>query len=405
MKFTYLDGRDLGQWRTVEKKKGEPIFWAGWTYPDDLYSPVVLMHNDRFAIGMSLIYDVLAERHDVRGVTYSEGGTWFGTAGMGFDLHVDGAARVPGDRPMLEPGRTAAYRVAVRFAAPADRLDTLAPYRDYFRKRFGEVKYTADRRPVFGETTSLVKFIGDDNPRGYSPTQRIDRAGWKPFVDEMFTRAVANGYCRVMIWAPSGLYRVGDNYPCEFMTEWPAKLVESIDQLRRFERAGVTMGMWWGRSGQVGEGWDSGRMHIRDIRNAKDVEAGWAELRLAADRGVDEVGLDASMLMGVWDRVEWLRQAQRRFPGMNLITEASECDIGHTLAPTFMTYQRQGEAPVLADWLNPGHESWIMLRWQEVNQKNFDRIAGWGCVPVTMSLPVRHDAESFKHPTTQAAEQ
>jgi hypothetical protein len=153
----------------------------------------------------------------------------------------------------------------------------------------------------------------------------------------------------------------------------------------------------------VSEGFNSGKMHLRDIRDEKDLAAGWAELRLAADRGGDEIGLDASVLLGVWDRLAWLRAAQRRHPGLNLITEASECDILHTLAPTFMIYQRQGQRPALADWLNPGHESWIQLKWQEVNRENFERIVGWGCVPVTMSVGVKHDAAAFSRPRTRPA--
>ena len=50
-KFTHLDPRGLGQLHQVEKKKGDPIFHNAYDYPDDLYSPVAMLHNDRFAVG------------------------------------------------------------------------------------------------------------------------------------------------------------------------------------------------------------------------------------------------------------------------------------------------------------------------------------------------------------------
>jgi hypothetical protein len=178
--------------------------------------------------------------------------------------------------------------------------------------------------------------------------------------------------------------------------------VETADELRRFERAGVTLGMWWGRAGQVSGGWNSGRMHVRDTRVEADVAAGLAELRLAAARGADEVGLDAVTLTGLWQRRPWLARARRDFPGMNLVTEAEDCDIMHTLAPTFMTFERQNGPAILADWLNPGHESWVMLRWQIVNRENFDALVARGLVPVTMSRAIEHDASLFNRPASPA---
>ena len=397
--FTYLDARSLGHLYQREVQRGKPIFWFGMTYPDDLYAPVVMMHNDRFAVGVSLIYDLLTEKHHVRGQCYTEGGAWFGTAGIGFDLHVDTPRhRSPQGRVLIEPGATQRYRFTVRFAKPGTWRAALEPYRQHFRKRWGGVRYEADLRPVYGETMALTKFINAENPRGYHPKRRYDRLGWKPMVDEYMTKAVANGYRRVMVWCASGLYSTGSNYPPEFMTEWPQKLIDTAAELTRLKQAGATLGMWWGRAGQVSGGWNTGKMWDLDVRKPSDVAAAMAELRLAAQRGTDEVGLDAVSYIPTWDRVAWIPRIQTAVPKLRFITEPANCDILHTLAPTFMTFARQHDPPVLADWLNPGHESWIMLRWQEVNQANFDKIVGWRCVPVTMSRAVKHDATRFQTP-------
>lgn len=395
-KFTCLDPRGLGQLRQVQRSKDDTIFHQAYDYPDDLYSPVAMLYNDQFAIGASLIYDLQTDRHAIHGVAYSEGGQYFGTSAIGFDLTVPSQV---GGRPKLEERATQSYRVAFRFARAADWLATLEPYLTFFQERYGKVRYQADRRPVYGEVMALDKFIKPENPRGYPPDKRYDQLGWKPMVEYYLEKAAANGYRRVMIWAAAGLYQKGPNYPVEFMTAWPDKLVETHGELARLKAAGLTVGHWWGRSGQVSGGWNTGRIWHRDIGMPGDVKAGLAELDMARDRGADEVGLDAFTEMPAWQRLVWLERIQRTYPTMRFITESSDCDIAHTLAATYVTLEQQSQPPVLADWLNPGHETWIMLPFQQVNQANFDKLTGWGCVPVTMSVPIRHDPARFDHST------
>jgi hypothetical protein len=169
-------------------------------------------------------------------------------------------------------------------------------------------------------------------------------------------------------------------------------MVATAGELKRFRRAGVTVGLWWGRASQVSGGFNTGKMWARDIRNPRDVEAGDRELRRAAACGADEIGLDAYNAIPLWGRRAWMLRIQKRYPTLRFITEAADCDIMHTLAPTYCTWQRQPQRPVLADWLNPGHETWVQLRWQDVTPERFRQIRRWGMVPVTMSRTVTHDA-------------
>ena len=48
------------------------------------------------------------------------------------------------------------------------------------------------------------------------------------------------------------------------------------------------------------------------------------------------------------------------------------------------------------DWLNPGHETWVQLRWQEVTPERFQQVLDWGMVPVTMSRTVEHDVRGLR---------
>jgi len=405
-KFSYLDGRSLGhiherdiaqQVLQEDLSYRRPLLHWRMTYPDDLYSPVALVFNERFAVGLSLIYDPFKEKHMVNVEYHTDGGEHLGRVTMGVGLHQPYPDwQEPKGRVLIEPGATQRYRFVVRFCKAARWFDALEPYREFFRNRYGRVRYTADLRPVFGEPTGLTKFLDEEsNPRGYSPQGRLDLEGWKPYVRHVRETALSSGYRRIMIWCPSGLYLKGSNYPCEFMTEWPQKLVETLPVLLDLKRQGVSIGMWWGRSSQVSGGWNSGKMWERDVTNSRDVEAAWAELRLAMERGTDEVGLDAFKYVPLWQRYDWMQKMQEQFPTLRFITESADCDIMHTIAPTFMTWQRQHYEPVLADFLNPGHESWIMLRWQEVNQASFDQLVKWKLVPVTMSRGIEHNASEF----------
>ncbi len=386
-KTTHLDARDLGHLHELDAT-GKTSMWSGrFSYPDDLYAPVLAVWDERFAIGLSLVYDVMEAKHDISTFWGAEGGAYTGTYRVHFHLDVK-EPKIP-ETSFVQPGAWREYRLMVRFAKPEDWLDTLEPYREPFRGLYGAVRYEADRTPIWGQPLSQGEYM-EDNERGYSPTWRTDLRGWKPTVDWIFEEVLSKGYRRVMLWNPQGLYRVGSNFPPEFMTEWSPKMVETAGELERFREAGVTLGFWWGRASQVSGGFNTGKMWVRDIRNPEDVEAGDRELRLAENYGTDEIGLDAFGAIPLWDRYPWLLRIQEQFPSMRYITEAADCDIMHTIAPTFCTWRRQSQRAVLADWLNPGHETWIQLRWQEVTPERFQQVRDWGLVPCTMSRTVEH---------------
>ena len=138
-------------------------------------------------------------------------------------------------------------------------------------------------------------------------------------------------------------------------------------------------------------------MWERDIRKDTDVEAGYAELRLAVTRHADEIGLDAFGKIPVWDRIEWLGQIRKDFPTLRFITETADCDVVHLHAPTYTILRKQTGPPLLANYLAPGHETWISMRKESGDRARFEELIRWKVVPLCFA-PQQHDASTFEHP-------
>ena len=407
--FTLLDARSAGHLHRAELRPAEALIdgerQGGFldmhrAYPDGdgegMYSPVAAVFNERFAVGVSVIYNPFKLKHCVDLHYWSDRKDLLGTVMIGADLYRP----PPGyqerwDRTLIDPGATDDYRITVRFARPGNWLDTLEPYREFFRSRYGGVQYEADLRPIFGMVSTASSGNPEEsNPRGYQSGMRLDLDGWKPCVNTIEKEGVSKGYRRTMIWTPIGMYRIGRNYAPEFMTAWPEKLVETLPELLKLKEKGVSIGMWWGRANQVSAGWNTGSMWIRDPEDGDDAEAAWRELRLAVERGTDEVGLDAWKLMPLWDRYDFLKQMLRDFPSLRFSHEQGDCDIVHTIAACYFYWRVQSWPPVLADWLNPGHETWIQLGQSE--HKHFDQCVEWKLVPLTTVRGVKHDPSLFE---------
>lgn len=390
-KLHWLDARNLG--RILTRDLTEKWGWGSppWSYPDDLYSPVALIDDGEVAVGVSLIYDLFEYKHLIRSSWYKNRGRY----GFRFQLGGD----KPGEKDhLLPPGATQSYTFTVRFARPENRLATLEPYRAYFRKRFGQVRYKRDLRPVFGEPTGLTTFLKNEkNPYGFSPRARLDLVGWRPYVDHLLDQA-GEGYRRVMIWCPSGLYRIGHNFPCEFQSAWkPMQVASWPEQYPRLREKNVDVGFWWGRSGQISGGWNSGELETMDPDNPEHRRFAYNELDLARRRGGRDIGLDAFKHIPLWQRYGWLQRLIKDFPELHFITESCDCDIMHTIAPTFTLWRKQASPAVLADWLNPGHETWIRIVAREHDGEKFKKVVEWKMVPVNMSKPNTHDAGEFEN--------
>ena len=423
-----VDLRDMrwgGRSRPADALTPQPEVLA---YPGDLYSPVAVLSGEKHTVGVSVIYPVLEYRHDV--AFHPTSPDWMNRDREPDDrlwalfIHFsrpDAGSSILEYDAVLQPGESREYTIAVRVTRnPDDWLRTITPYAEHFARSFGPVAYTRDPRPVRGVTYAVGASQSPTNPDGWRGDYGVNTLGWGRVVREIVSEIP---YQRVMIWAPSGLYRTGDNYPFQFTSRWldhplVATATDPVSGLPRVRAAGKSLGLWWGNAARYASTWDPADQPTLDPDNPVHRAAAMRELDLAREAHADMIGLDAMShkRIAMWDQLAWLDALRDRAPGATFILEPRTCDFLHNDAP--MYFRGYGVAPVvrtpadltnirsphyLADLLNPGHETWASLRWdpnvrQGMRTTEIERIAdcrraaALGFVPLMFSV-VPHQPE------------
>jgi len=309
-----LYGLDLGRdfvWREMSKG-GVATEVSGrgaserrhFSYGDkgvDSYSPAVVVETERHAVGISLLYPIMEYEHGVRGMLWGRSDGKWNLRWRLSNLGNEGRHASMRREAMLAPGETRTYTLAVR-AAPRSRwIDTLEPYKEFFRETYGEVAYERDPRPVRGITLAGEGKLSSRNPYGFRQEEyRPDEHGFGPllhWVSENFMLGP-----RVMIWQPTGLYlnHRDANFPFKFASFWLEgdayghRMGDALVEFPRFKaRENIDLGFWWGRASGVVRRWDSGRIEPLDPDDPEHVELAFHELDTAARAGADFIGLDA----------------------------------------------------------------------------------------------------------------
>jgi len=393
------------------------------------YSPVAVVETPTHVIGISLLYPLFEYKHDVRGRLQevrleNDPGHWafrWKLSDLGYE-----AGRVKLDyEALLPPGETRQYTVAVRVTNDRERwLETLAPYREYFHSLYGDVAYERDPRPVHPITLAGGGKLSHDNPYGFRIERfRPDLYGWGPLLEWLGDRRDLSGK-RVMFWQPSGLQRINRsrNFPFKFTSFWNEgdehghAMGDAAEEFNRFaSQNNVDVGFWWGSSSRVAERWDQPGFEYFDIENPEHVALAFHELEGAVAAGATIIGLDAfggDAHVPTWDLARWIEMMQVRYPGVRFITERNKPDVLHRLAPTYyQAYDKTIRNPsslseirvideplYLADYLLPGHETWLSLRYilvdrargidvdDDFNRREYERALRNGFIPVTFGL-------------------
>jgi hypothetical protein len=393
-----------------------------WAYPQDFYSPVVVLENAKYVISASIHYPILDLKHDVRvgfkaysgpAPASGEKDLWELELKLSEPFIGKGRERVP-NPATLKPGESRSYTVAVRVTDRKDRwMETLVPYRDFFHGLYGGVDYERETAMIKPVSIAAEPNITNDNPKGFSRRYRPDLVGWDPVIQDILS---TEGFDDFVLWCPTGVFKKNRqyNFPFQFTSSWAAdnKLATATDRrigLPRVPSGGKDLGFWWGRSTQVMSGWDNGVAATLNPKNSGHRAAAFAEMDKALAAGATIIGLDLfhTSVMPLWDLAPWLQTLESRYPSVRFVTEPRSCDVLHNISPTYYRGHNDRFRPssadkidvirtpmFLADFLNPGHETWGAFRYggymhffgQTITddrvQADMNRIASMGYVPV-----------------------
>jgi len=387
-------------------------------YPFHIYSPVAVLQNDDYVVGVSLQYPVLEYRHEARLAVRSPGGKYAkGLGGQGWG--VEFRLSTIGDKPPEEtklyhpgfvpPGEERTYVVSVRVEKNTDEwIRTLVPYRNYFLSMYGGVDYERDPRPIVGWPLSSAGKTTSYNPKGWNKTNDYhpEKEGYELWAEHFKSM---KGWPRTMVWAPTGLYKNNqqNNFPPQFTSPWleSPEMMTALDPnvgLASIPASGKELGLWWGRSAQIADKWDDPVLEDFDPENPVHFERALLEIDLAASAGATLIGLDAFVhgRMPTWKQYDWIHFLKDRHPQIQFVAEPMTTDIIHnSIATQLRAHEKQkskAQTPedvyrlkhphYLADFLNPGHETLAKFRYGELQQ--------WFGVDVTQEM-VEQDVASL----------
>jgi len=396
-----------------------------------IYSPVIVAHDDDFAVGSALQFNYTTHQiRPVMQVQMDANGRW---------SHV----YKPDSRSaQVGTGETWQVTLSVRFATPHNWLLTLHPYKTYFDAQFSAQRdiVPRDSRPISGVNLSFgsaarenyqncldnggcaepidEQTIIDHNLRGYNYYIRLDRDGLDglepgdpQFVTTYVQRLLDGGYERNMLWAMGGQFwdcppeqvsgnNCYTNIPHQFMSDLLSNVENTLNALDKFEQNGIDLGFWWGRAGQVPVPWQWNPDHMvpLDVNDPNHVNPTDQELDLAVARGAKAIGLDAYANIPVSSQLSWLAHLKSSAPNVDFWTEGSTMDYLHIKASIFLQPENQWSAGDLADeeiaqphllaqYLNPGAEVIVYMGTTGNTHEYIQRLVKWGYTPLIVARP------------------
>lgn len=353
--------------RTTHPQKTHTNAWPG-----DLYSPVAVIRDTRYTVGVSIQYPALEYRHSAN-IRIGDGRRYSTDGGPYWFVRIE----LP---TSLAPGQTRSYTLSIRVAPRSESwLKTIVPYRDYFRATYGSVQYTRDPRPVTAAVAAFVHELSPSNQRGFAfANLRPDVHGWRPWARELTARRTL-GYQRNMIWAAAGIYRENQdkNFPPNSLTPMNDIPImrDSKAELANVASPSMQVGYWLGYATKFARSWDNAEPY-RDITlgNAEEEGLLFRELDLAASLNATMIGLDAFVSNDPYFIHTLLAKIRQRHPNMKYIAEVSPPDLTHLYAGAFLFEWdvRDTERPMLADFIVPGHETWVAV-WGSQMQRELGR--------------------------------
>ncbi len=400
-----------------------------------VYSPVIVSHDGSYSVGSSLNFSYIKELLEPHLRIYRlQNGTF---------RHAYERIK---NRKLL-PGKSLNLTLSIRFASPKNWIYTLYPYKNFFNTIYGEQRDIVQKNlnPISGillsYSTASQEYYSDcknqelncdDNNKnilkynlfGYNSYIRPDLYGLdgpnpnfnnRRFISEYIQKLKLSGYKRTMIWAVSGqywrcpknkiqksalgLYGCSTNYPPQFISSPSLKVQNSLDTFKKFKEANISLGLWWGRAGQVPYPirWNPDTINPLNPLNRSHRNFMLDELKLAYLNGANEIGLDAFVNMEAKNQLAWLRLLKKiTKKEIKFWSEGSVSDFLHTQTSAFLQpkneyfsypYTEITNRAKLMDYLNPNAEVIVYFPNKVDNISYIQNLINWGYTPLILAHP------------------
>ncbi len=389
------------------------------------YSPVTVLRDSEYIIGISVIYPFMDYKHTINQLIV---GTFYDDQPAGWDLIIQVNKNCNGQQYYksgdLAPGEYRKYELYFRVKKVRnirkDWRDVISPYKDYFDRSFAPMSYKQNRNPILGYHGVSDHLVNLDNPYGYWTVKnntglydhpfRPDQKGFKSTTDYLLRLLRSYSFKRIMVWAPTGLYlkHPQRNYPFQFTSQWYNSIIvgndsedvnrmnDAVIHFKKLTSRGYKLGLWWGHAIYVSRFWDSANFELFNPENISHWELSFRELDIAKETEVSDIGLDSFNDLPGWDQVVWLdTMINRTKKKIKFVSEQYSFDVIHTRAAFFYAPWNVSGPHELADYLVPKNEKWIQIIPENVNDinqymKESARNGYNPCIMTYLGAPIYH---------------
>jgi hypothetical protein len=268
----------------------------------------------------------------------------------------------------IPAGGARTFGLTIRVSGNTDWRHLLQPYKDWFTRVLGPVRYTGDHRPIIQLCANKsVAYITPQNPYGFHDgIARLDLTnGVQQFCDELIPLLKQVNGQGVIIWGQQGTEKRGAEYrpdfdvlPPEVETNWPA-------MKKRFDEAGLKLGVAT-RPDSIPTriSWKSDGLVDLDPKNAGHLAMLLARFKTMREKGCSLFYMDCFGMR--FEDVELARYLREQLgPEVQLYSEMS-CD---TILPYVGLYMEinykdgEGDAPGKGGIMWLSEQQWAVMRW------------------------------------------
>lgn len=207
-----------------------------YSYPFDKFSPTLNVIGQTYASGISVKYDHISTKKNIKCVINSYNGTVTSKIGWFSEIQSDNNSIANAD--CLQYGESFEVTVSVRISRDIRNwVTTLEPYKTYFAQNYGGMKFMKDPRPIFIINTAMdlqsspFYYFDYQSPGNQSPSLY----GWAWWMNAIKYNYKTLGFERQLMLSLSGLYNTGSDLNYPFYVVGPL-----LDTIGEFPHSSIT---------------------------------------------------------------------------------------------------------------------------------------------------------------------